>query len=198
MTNMEKIREVRERSNVSLKLCKKAVDEAGNVEDALTLLITWGTIRAAKLAAKEASEGRVHSFIHHDGSKGCMVEVNCQTDFGSRSQVFIDFCEAITMHAMFTNPDYLNSNDIPKSVIDKQKLIFTAQIPEKAPEDKKPHIVNNKLKKWFSEVCLIDQKCVVPDEDGKSVGTVEQLRSALVSKMNENIVIKRFIVWGIN
>lgn len=195
MSRLQEIREVRERSNVSLGLCKKALEEAGNVEGALEQLQRWGELKAIKLAEKETTAGRVFTFVHHDNSRACMIEVNCQTDFGSNSEPFIEFCETLSMHILFSMPAYLSNNDIPEGIIDKQTEIFTAQVPEKAPEDKKPHIINNKLKKWFSEVCLVNQKCVVPDSNGKTGNTIEQLRAALVSKIGENVVIKRFVCW---
>lgn len=192
MINIKDIKELRNRTNISLDLCKKALLEAGTIEEAIVLLQKWGELRSAKAAQNEAREGLIYSYTHHNGKTACLVEINCQTDFASRSSEFKTFCENVALQIAATNPKYLSVNDIPDAVIEKQKEICLAQIPEKMPEDKRPHILNGKLKKWFGEVCLVDQKSVI--ESGK---TVEQLRAELVTKISENVVIRRFVNWTI-
>lgn len=189
--SMEAIKELRERTNVSLGLCKKAYDEAGNVDKAIILLQRWGELRSAKVANKDTPAGSLYTYTHHNNRVSCILEVNCQTEFGARADELQKFCETISLQIIAMAPLYLSIDDISKDVLDHQRDIYQAQVPKGVPEDRVPHIINGKMKKWFSEVCLVNQKAVA-SEDNK---TIEQLRQDLVSTMKENIVIKRFVRW---
>lgn len=193
MADMELIKQLRERTNVSLGLCKKAIEEVGTVEDAIVLLQKWGEVKSAKAAKHEANEGAVYSYTHHNGRVACLVEVNCQTEFGALSDEFKEFCDVVALQIVAMSPKYLSINDIPEQELEVRRDIFKAQVPEKVPEDRIPHVINGKMNKWFSEVCLINQKAVA-SEDSK---TIEQLRQDLVAKISENIIIKRFVRWEV-
>lgn len=188
---IEKIKELRQLTNVSLGECREALQKAnGNLEEAIVLLKKSGQLKAEKMRRNEATEGRLYVYCHHDNKQACMVEVNCQTDFASNTQEFKDFCETVALQIISMSPRWLTSAEVPDSVLQSQREICETQVPANAPEDKKEHIVNQKLKKWFSEVCLMEQKSVV--ESGK---TIENLREDLVQKIQENVLVKRFVHW---
>jgi elongation factor Ts len=188
--SIEKIRELRERTNVGLADCKKALQAAhGDVEKAIIELKKGGKIKAAKMRSKEAKEGKLYTYLHHDGKNACMVEVNCQTDFSANTDQFETFCEAVALQIISMEPQWLTSADVPEDVVQVQREIFQTQLG-KVPDDKKEHVINQKLKKWFSEVCLMDQKAVT--ESGK---TIEALREELVQQIQENVVVKRYVHW---
>jgi len=187
---MEKIRELRQRTNVGLADCKKALETArGDVEKAIVELKKAGKIKAAKMRSKEAKEGRIYTYLHHDGKQACMVEVNCQTDFSANTDQFEAFCEAVALQIISMEPEWLTSADVPDDIVAVQREIFETQVT-KVPDDKKEHVVNQKLKKWFYEVCLMDQKAVTASNK-----TIEGLREELVQQIQENVVVKRYVHW---
>lgn len=187
---IDKIKELRSRTFISLGKCKKALTEAdGDVDKAIELLQKWGELRQPKAKNEDVKEGQIYSYTH-DGKIGVMVEVNCQTESAARHELFTAFCEAVALQVAAMAPKYLASSDVPQDEDKKQREIFAAQVPSKVPEDKIDHIINGKMKKWFGEVCLLEQKSIV--ENGK---TIDQLRAALVMQLNEDIVVKRFIRW---
>lgn len=188
--SIEKIRELRDRTNVGLSDCKKALKTAhGDIEKAIIELKKQGKIKAAKMRSKEAKEGRLYTYLHHDGKNACMVEVNCQTDFSANTDQFESFCEAVALQIISMEPEWLTSADVPDEVVQVQREIFSTQVA-KVPDDKKEHVINQKLKKWFSEVCLMDQKAVTAS--GK---TIEGLREELVQQIQENVIVKRYVHW---
>lgn len=192
MTNIEKIREVRERSGVGLGKCKAALEKVGgNVEEALVQLQKDGLLKAAS-NRKETKEGYIYNYVHPDNRLFAIVEVNCQTDFCARNAELREFAETCGMQVASMAPKYLSSGDVPEDILTSQREIFKAQVPEKVSADKVGHIINGKMKKWFSEVCLMDQKSVVVPGN-----TIEQLRAALVMKVGENVVVRRFIRWKV-
>ena len=193
MVTIDKIKEVRSRSGVSLGKCKKALVEAhGNVEDALIVLKKLGLLNAEKKRGRETNEGKIYPYIHSDGKMGVLVEVTCETDFSARSEVFNKFCENVVLQIAAMAPKYLTSGDISEVDDTRKRDIFQAQVPKNAPEGRVPHILNGKMKKWYSEVCLMDQKSVVASKK-----TVEELRADLVMQIGENVLVKRFVRWEV-
>ena len=193
MTNIEKIKEVRERSGVSLGKCKEALTKAGgDVENALVELQKQGLLKVAS-DRREAKEGFIYAYTHNDGKLFAIVEVNCQTDFCARNKEFREFAERCALQIASMAPKYLTSGDVPENVLEAQREIFRAQVPKKIPKERVDHIINGKMKKWFSEVCLMDQKSVVVPGGV----TMEQLRADLVMKVAENVVVRRFIRWKV-
>jgi len=191
MEKIQLIKELRERTSVSLAFCKQALIKANwDVESAIVELQKMGELRKSKRAGQATNAGQIKSYVHHNGQIGVLVEVNCETDFSSRSEPFMEFCENLSLQIASSSPDYLSVNDIPEKVMTKQREIFLAQVPKKVPENKVEHIINGKLKKWFAEVCLVDQKSVIVDKR-----TVEEMRSDLVQVIGENVIIKRFVRW---
>ncbi|GAC1576000.1 MAG: translation elongation factor Ts [Polyangiales bacterium] len=186
------VKEVRERSGAGMMDCKNALVEAsGDVEKALEIIQKKGLAKAVKKAGRVASEGLLHSYIHAGGRLGVLVEINCETDFVARNPDFKQFCEETAMQIAAMGAQYVRRDDIDGATTAKQREIFEGQLKEeKKPEQSWPKILEGKVNKWASEICLIDQESIV--HAGK---TIEQLRTDLVAKIGENINVRRFVRW---
>ncbi|MBL8721743.1 MAG: translation elongation factor Ts [Myxococcales bacterium] len=186
------VKEVRERSGAGMMDCKNALAEAnGDVEKALELIQKKGLAKAIKKAGRVASEGLLHAYIHAGSRIGVLLEINCETDFVSRNDDFKQFCEDTAMQIAAMNAQFVKKEEIPETAVAKQKEIFAGQLKEEGkPEQAWPKIIEGKLAKWSTEVCLIDQESII--HPGK---TVEALRAELVAKIGENINIRRFVRW---
>lgn len=193
---LEKIKELRELTNVSLAKCKNAIEVSnGNIADALIWLQKQGLTDSIKKAGRSTSEGLIHSYIH-GGKIGVMVEVNCETDFLAKSEAFKIFVDAVVLQIASMNPQYISKEEIPIEFEADQKEIFFDQIIDKIknkPQAIIDKILDGKFNKWLEEICLLNQISVLD-----SSKTIDQLRADLVLKSGENIVIKRFIRWDIN
>jgi elongation factor Ts len=184
------VKDLREMTGAGMMDCKTALAEsAGNVEKAVEILRKKGLSRAAKRAGRTAKEGMVGSYIHMGGKIGVLVEVNCESDFVARTDDFVAFVKDIAMQVAASNPQFLTSEDIPETVLAKEREIFRAQMEDaKKPENVIEKIVEGKIKKFYTEVCLLDQPFVKnPDT---SVG--EYLTNT-IAKIGENMVIRRFV-----
>jgi elongation factor Ts len=193
MSTIELVKEVRDRSNVSLHECKLALEEAGgDVDIALQIIKKKGLAKATSREGRIATEGRIHSYLH-DGRIGVLLEVNCETDFVTRSDAFKEFCELVSMQIAAMNPEYVREADIPESVNSFQKELFETQLrADNKPEKSWEKIVPGKFNKWHSEVCLMNQDSI--EMPGK---TLEMIRAELVSKIGENIQVRRFVRWEV-
>ena len=184
------VKEVRERSGAGMMDCKNALVEAGgDVEKALEIIQKKGLAKAVKKAGRVASEGIIQSYIHAGGRIGVLLEVNCETDFVSRNEDFKKFCDDVAMQIAGMNAQYVRREEIPASEIAKQKEIFEAQLKEEGkPQQAWPKIIEGKVSKWMTDICLVDQESFTTP--GK---TIEQLRSELIAKIGENITVRRFV-----
>jgi elongation factor Ts len=183
------VKDLREKTGAGMMECKKAlVESSGDFEKAIDLLRQRGLATAAKKAGRTASEGMIGSYIHMD-KIGVMIEVNCETDFVARTDDFREMVKDIAMHIAAANPGYLSREDVPQDVIEREKEIYRAQVTNKPPQvvDK---IVEGKLDKFFSDTCLLDQ-IFVKDPDQKK--KIKDLITEKVSKVGENIVVRRFV-----
>jgi elongation factor Ts len=185
------VKDLRQKTGAGMMDCKNALAEVdGDVEKAVELLRVKLGKKVGKLADREAAEGTVQAYIHANGKVGVLVEVDCNTDFVARNDDFIAFAREIAMHlAASPTTKYLTSDDIPQDVKDAEARVFEQQVADK-PENIRPKIVDGMLKKWYSEVSLLDQKHV--NEDKHDSKTIEQLRADLSAKTGENVVISRF------
>lgn len=183
------VKELREKTGAGMMDCKKAlVVTEGNVEKAVDFLREKGLANAQKKGGRIAAEGVVASYIHMGGKIGVLVEVNCETDFVAKNENFLNFVKDISMHIAASNPLYLTEEEVPKDVIDSEKAIYKAQaMNEGKPENIAEKMVEGRLKKYFKEVCLLDQP-FVKDMD-KSVAQVVQ---ETIAAIGENIKIRRF------
>lgn len=185
----EAVRDLREKTGAGMMECKKAlVETTGDFEKAIDILRQKGLATAAKKAGRTASEGTVGCYIHMD-KLGVMIEVNCETDFVARTDDFRQLVKDIAMHIAAANPTYLVREDIPESVIEREKLIYRAQVTGK-PAQVVEKIVEGKLEKFYADTCLLDQ-IFVKDPDQKK--KVKDIITEKVAKLGENIVVRRFV-----
>ena len=183
------VKALREATGAGMMDCKKALTEAdGNMEKATEILREKGLAAAAKKSGRMAAEGVVASYIHMGGRIGVLVEVNCETDFVAKTDQFQSFVRDIAMQIAASNPLYLSSEEVPQDTIDKEKEILRIQaINEGKPEKIVNNMVEGRIKKYFKEVCLLDQP-FVKDPDKSIADYVKEQIAAL----GENITIRRF------
>lgn len=189
------VKELRERTAAGMMDCKKALEEAGgDIDQAQKILKEKGQATLDKKSGRIAAEGVIGSYIHND-KIGVIVEINTETDFSANTDTVKNFARDIAMHIAASDPKYVSEEDADEADIAEQKEILTNQAINEAndnmPEDKKKMIaekkVEGRLKKWFSEVCLLDQTFIKnPDI------TVEQLLRDTANEVGENIKIRRF------
>ncbi len=184
------VKTLRDQTQAGFGDCKKALEETGgDMDKAVEWLRKKGMMDAGKKSGRIAAEGLVHSYIHAGGKIGVLVEVNSETDFVARSEDFMEFVKDIAMHIAAAAPAYLTSADIPAADLEHEKEIFKAQVLEAGkPENIADKIVEGKIKKWYSEVCLMDQPWV---KEPKM--SIEDLRAEVVRKTGENVQVRRFI-----
>jgi elongation factor Ts len=186
------VKALRDRTGAAMMDCKAALAEAdGDTERAVELLRVKGQASAAKREGRGTNEGVVSSYIHANDKVGAMVEVQCETDFVARNEDFKVFAYQVALHVAATAPSYVSVDEIPAEERDAEKRVFE----EKAREEGKPDnvvekIVEGQLKKWGSEVALLDQQHVNAEKHDSK--TIEELRQELAAKTGENIRIARF------
>lgn len=182
------IKELREKTGVGMMECKKALTESnGDFEKAIDFLRQKGLATAVKKAGRAASEGLVESYIHM-GKIGTLVEVNCETDFVARTDDFRELVKDIAMQIAASNPLYLSREEIPQDVVDREKDIYRAQVADKPPQVIEK-IIDGKLEKYYTDVCLLDQLFI---KDTEQKQKVKDLITEKIAKLGENIVIRRF------
>ncbi len=186
MSDLEAIKKLRDQTGAGMMSAKRALEESdGDFEQAVTILRKAGEASAAKKADRDASEGIIESYIHR-GRIGVIVEINCETDFVARTEDFKQFAHDIAMQVAATTPEYVNPTDVPPVVVAHESEIYRSELTNK-PAEMVEKIVEGKLDKFYAGVCLVRQPFVKdPDQ------TIEQLTSALIAKLGENIVIRRF------
>ena len=184
------VKDLREKTGAGMMDCKKALEEnQGDFDKSVDWLRAKGLSKAAKKAGRIASEGTVQSYIHAGGRIGVLVEVNSETDFVARNDGFQEFVKDVAMHIAAMGPQYVRIEEISEDAREREKSVLRAKALE---EGKKPEflekILDGQLKKWASEICLLDQKFVKnPDV------TVGQYLQEIIAKIGENIVIRRFV-----
>jgi elongation factor Ts len=184
------VKALRERTGAGMMDCKRALTESeGDIEKAIELLRVRGQAQAAKRGERSASEGVVSSYVHATGKIGVLVEINCETDFVARNDDFQEFARDVALHIAAAAPQYVSEDEVPEDAKAAELRIFEEQAADK-PENVRPKIAEGRLKKWLSEIVLLNQEHVNNDKhDGK---TIEDLRAAAAAKVGENIVIRRF------
>ena len=185
----ELIKDLRQRTGAGVMDCKAALRESkGNIEGAFDYLRRKGLAAAAKRAGRIATEGLVSSYIHAGGKIGVLVEINCETDFVARTEDFQAFVKNTAMHIAATNPQYVSRDQVPPSVLEREKAIYRTQAQDaKKPEKVIEKILEGKLERFFAEVCLLEQT-YIKDPDV----TVKEVLDSLIAKVGENIAIRRF------
>src|SRR4051812_17915801 len=182
------VNELRSATGAGLLDCKKALTEAnGNVEEATTILRKKGAASAAKKADRVAKEGIIESYIHVGGKVGVLIEVNCETDFIARNDEFRAFVKDLCLQIAAASPLYVTREEVLEADINKEREIAAAQVQGKPPAAVQK-IVEGKLEKYYSTICLIDQPFVKQPEK-----TVKEMIANQIAKTGENIQVRRFV-----
>ena len=180
---------LRKRTNAGMMDCKAALTACeGNLDKATEWLREKGIAKAAKKADRIAAEGLVYSYIHMGGKIGVLVEINSETDFVARSEQFVNLCKDVAMHIAAANPQYLNREDVPTEALEHEKEILKQQaLNEGKPSNIVDKMVEGRVKKFYGEVCLMEQQFVKdPDK------TITDLVNEAVLTIGEKISIRRF------
>jgi len=182
------VKELRERTGAGFMDCKNALVEAdGDLDRAVAILRERGLAAAAKKASRDAREGLVSSYIHTGGRVGVLIEVNCETDFVARTDEFQKLVRDLAVQVAGMAPLYVDPDGIPADVLEAKKAELLADDSvQKKPEAIRPQIVEGQMKKWYSQVCLLDQ----PFRDEER--TVRELVTDKIATIGENIRVRRF------
>jgi len=184
----EMVKDLRERTGAGVLDCKKALEEVdGDMEKAMELLQQKGFAIAARKAEREANEGLVEAYIHSGGKLGVLLELNCETDFVARTEDFRGLAHDLAMQVAATSPRYLAPEDIPAEVLQRERQWQREHVGEGKSEDVIERIVEGKLRKYYEEVCLLEQPFI--KDEGV---TVRDLVTSKIAKLGENIKVRRF------
>ena len=183
------VAELRRRTGAGMMDCKKALEEAhGDMDKAVELLRAKGIAKAEKRAGREAAQGLVVSYIHHNSQVGVLLEINCETDFVARTDAFKDLAREIAIHIASADPLAVSPDGIPAEMIERERRIAEEQVAnEGKPETVRAKIVDGKIKKFVAERALLEQLFV--KDDSKTVG---QLVKEASGKIGEAITVRRF------
>ncbi len=183
----EQIKQLREQTSAGFMDCKNVLIKTnGNIDEAVSELRKKGLAVAAKRADKAAKEGLVESYIHLGGKIGVLVEINCETDFVARNEQFQQFVKDVAMHIAAASPQFLNKEDVPQQLLDKEKEIIISQAGDK-PANVVEKMVAGKINKFYQEVCLLEQAFVKDDKL-----KIKDYLNSIIAKIGENIRIRRF------
>jgi elongation factor Ts len=183
------IQQLRERTGLGMMDCKNALEEtSGDIEKAVELLRKKGAAVAAKRSDKTTAEGLVHAYIHPGAQIGVLIEVNCETDFVARTDAIKEFAHNVCMHIAAMRPIYLSAADVDEKFLAAEKEIIKEQLAQSGKTGKVlDQIMEGKLKKVFSDVCLLEQQFIKNDKF-----TINQILQELIAKTGENIKIRKF------
>ena len=186
------VRELRDRTSAGFLDCKNALEEAnGDFEKAGEILRKKGLAKAMKKGSRGTPEGRVDSYIHTNGKLGVLIEVNCETDFVARNDVFESLVKDLCMHIAATDPMAVSRETVPQEMIDKEKKAYNEEFKDK-PDNVRDKIIDGKMESFYKEVCLINQPFVKDNDQ-----TIEDLLKNAITKLGENIKISRFARFAI-
>lgn len=183
------VKELRVKTGAGMMDCKEALAHSeGDFEKAIDYLRKKGMSAATKRSSKAAKDGAIASYIHMGGRIGVLVEVNCETDFVAKTEDFQALARDLAMQVAASNPLYVNADEISENALEREKEIYRSQLlEEKKPEKIWEKVIEGKLKKYFEEVCLMDQKFIKNTDI-----TVGTLVSNMIAKTGENIIVRRF------
>lgn len=183
------VKELREKTGAGILDCQKALVENGNdIEKAVDYLRQKGLAAAAKKSGRETNQGLVHAYIHMGGKIGVLIEVNCETDFVARNEEFKAFVNDLALQIAAAKPLYVKRDDIPKDLLDKERVIYEGQAKEMGkPQAAWPKIVEGKLEKFCQESCLMEQSFIKDP-----AVTIKDLLAQKIAKIGENMNVRRF------
>lgn len=184
------IKELRDVTGAPMGDCKKALTEVnGDQKQAMEYLQKKSLATAQKKSGRTTVEGRISSYVHHDGKSGALIEVNCESDFVANTPEFEELVRSLCLQIVAMRPEFVRKEDIPADVLANQRGIFEQQVRELGkPENLVPKIAEGKLNAWYGDICLLEQG-FVKDEKGTPVG---KWLAERIAKTGENIVVRRF------
>jgi elongation factor Ts len=186
------VKQLREKTNAGMMDCKKAlVEAAGDLDKAEEVLRKKGIASASKKLSRTAKEGVVASYIHLQGKVGVLVEVNCETDFVAKNEIFREFVKDLTLHIAAAAPQYVTRDQVPLNIIERERDIYREQVKGK-PANVVEKIVDGKVEKFFSSVCLLDQAFIKEPEK-----TINDLIASKIAELGENVVVRRFTRYAV-
>ena len=186
------VKELREKTNAGMMDCKNALSEAkGDIVAAEDILRKKGIASAGKKASREAKEGIVASYIHLQGKVGVLVEINCETDFVAKNEIFRDFVKDVTLHIAAAHPLYVSREQVPEALLARERDVAAGQVAGK-PTNIIEKIVDGKIDKFYSTICLLEQAFIKnPDL------SIHDLVKSKIAELGENIIIRRFTRYSV-
>ena len=190
----EAIKKLRDMTSAGILDCKNALEETkGDVESAAKYLREKGIVKAVNRMSREAREGSIFSYIHHNGKIGVLLELNCETDFVAKNDVFKELGKNISMHIAASSPSYISKDEVPANIIEEEKEIQRKNLLEEGkPENVIEKILEGKIKKYLSDISLLEQPFV---KEPKL--TIQDLLKETISKVGENVSVARFQKYSI-
>ncbi len=184
------VRGLRERTGAGMMDCKRALEETGgDVEKAITLLRERGIMKGAKRAERMAAEGVIGVYLHHDKKMAVLVELNCETDIFGKTDEFQELARNLAMQIGARSPLYISREDVPEEALEHERRVHRAQAEaEGKPAQALDKIVEDRISKWFQEVCLLEQP-YIRDESRK----VQDLIDDVVARLGEKVVVRRYV-----
>ena len=181
------VRELRDRTSAGVLDCKNALEEAnGDFEKAGEILRKKGLAKAMKKGSRGTPEGKVGSYIHTNGKVGVLIEVNCETDFVAKNDVFADLVKDLCMQIAATDPMAVSRETVPQEMIERERKAYNEEFKDK-PDNVRDKIIDGKMESFYKEVCLINQTFVKDNDQ-----TIEDLLRNAITKLGENVKISRF------
>ncbi len=183
------VKQLREQTGAGILDCQKALQQSGDdMQKAVDYLRQKGLAAAEKKAGRETNQGVIGAYVHSGNRIGVLIEVNCETDFVARNDEFQALVKDLSLQVAAANPSFVKREDVPPEVIDKETTIYRAQVKEMGkPETAWPKIVEGKLEKFYEENCLLEQVFIKD-----TTITVKELLSQKITKIGENITVRRF------
>jgi elongation factor Ts len=186
------VKELREKTNAGMMDCKNALSEAkGDIVAAEDILRKKGIASAGKKASREAKEGIVASYIHLQGKVGVLVEINCETDFVAKNEIFRDFVKDVTLHIAAAHPLYVSREQVPEAILARERDVAAGQVVGK-PANIIEKIVDGKIEKFYSTICLLEQAFIKNPEL-----SIHDLVKSKIAELGENIIIRRFTRYSV-
>jgi elongation factor Ts len=184
------VKELRELTGAGMMDCKRALEETdGDLAKAVEILRLKGIASNEKRAGRTANQGLIESYIHFNNTVGALVEINCETDFVANTDDFKQLAKDVALHiASPASPRFVSRDDVPKDLADAERLIYEGQAKEMGkPDNVIPNIVEGKMKAFYEETVLLDQKFVKDDSK-----TIQQLLDEIGAKVGEKVAVRRF------
>ena len=186
------VKELREKTNAGMMDCKNALTEAnGDIIAAEDILRKKGIASAGKKASREAKEGIVASYIHLQDKVGVLVEINCETDFVAKNEIFRDFVKDVTLHIAAAHPIYVSREQVPSDLLARERDVAAGQVAGK-PANIIEKIVDGKIEKFYSTICLLEQAFIKNPEM-----SILDLVKSKIAELGENIIIRRFTRYSV-